>query len=333
MARLHLQTASHDRSPRPSTGDRREIREPLGHCLTGGAAPESFQFRRLRALVAALPHEAERRPLLRALDRSDRPAECARSLLAWAGHLETIGRFDEADFATGLAARICPDDPAIDLHRARVARKAGYAEKALTLYHRALERLSDNQIPLARMARLGCVLVGPDGERGISAILRESIRSGDHESAAVAQEARARRRIGAGDLSGAVRDLLFAAVRYPRAIDRGRVGLALADLLTSRGDLAAARSVLEVVEREALPRQADWARARLLQLARCTGDEIGLRRWAESTSNDLVALLPPRRGVAPSPSATSLHSAIRRLAALRLSREAPSSAPVEAPRN
>lgn len=316
MARLQLQIAAPDVRPASDPDGRREICTRIARCLVGPDGPDSFQFRRTRSLAESLPDEAERRPLLRALDRRDDPASCATALLAWAGHLESVGRFDDADLATGIAASLRPDDPSIDLHRARVARKAGYAEKALALYTRALDRLSDPEVPLARMARLGCVLVGPEGEHGISEILRESVRSGDAESAAVAQEARARRRIGSGDVPGAVRDLLCAAVRYPRALDRGRVGLALADLLLSRDDLDAARAVLEEVERQALPRQAEWARARLWQLARRTGDQIGLRRWAESTSNDLVALLPPRRTAGPSPSAAPIRAAIRRLSAL-----------------
>lgn len=302
------------RGPTAAGPDRRALRDRLACCLCGDEEGNTFLHRRTLSLVAALPDEGERRILSRALTMHDRPEACAQALLAWAGHLEDRGRFDEAEFATDLAARRAPDDPALDLHRARIARKAGHAEKALRHYLRTLERTEERDTALARMARLGCVLVSPEGERGITEILRESVRSGDAESAAVAQEARARRRIGVGDTAGAIRDLLMAAARYPQRIDRGRVGLDLADLLLARGDRAAATVVLEEVRAEATPPQAAAAQSRLWRIARAEGDQVGMRRWAGTTDPAaLVALLPSSRARRAPSRAPRLRAALRRI--------------------
>lgn len=110
----------------------------------------------------------------------------------------------------------------------------------------------------------------------LGAIFRRAIRGGAGEAAAVAQEERARARRAVSDVSGALRDYITAAARYPDSIDRGRVGHEVADLLIGTGDLEGARRALRATESIGHPEQIAFARARLQGIARGQGDELGL---------------------------------------------------------
>ncbi len=314
MTLLSLQTSTTPGGDPSRQGLSDVIERRVLECVRRGSDTTAFSVRRTRQLVLALDQVQQRVALLRALEARESPGRCAAALLALTAPLEAGAHYERAAAVADVAASLCPHDPAIDLHRARLARKAGHSEKALALYERALHSLGDDSLPLARMARLGCVLVADGGVAEVGPLIREAVRSGDDESAAVAQEARARRRIAAGDVAGAVRDLVFAAARYPDAVDRGRVGHAVADLLLARGQVSAARFVLEQVVDVGLAGQADWARTRLRQLALATHDQVGARRWAGPALSGLVALVPRLQpGPDDAPCRRRLVNTLRRL--------------------
>lgn len=254
------------------------------------ATASPFAFRRAATAVARLPEGPERRQLLRILGcRSD--AATADALVIWCGQLESAGRITEATEALDVALACTPDDPTLILHAARVARKADDRARARLLYDLVAE-LDHGDGRLSRLASVGRALVSERPERGLGRALRGARLADDHEAAAVALEARAAIRRAKEDVGGAVRDYLLAAARYGDPLDVGRIGHELADLLTSVGDIMAARHVLMVTERRARPRQALWARARLLVIARALGDEVGMRRWADAPTPPLTSLTP-----------------------------------------
>jgi tetratricopeptide (TPR) repeat protein len=274
--------------------------------LAGGVAEaRSFRIRRAEAELRAAPASNEGVVLARVLqsvadedvDRDERVG----ALLQWAGFLESRGRLDEAADILELARLESPSDAGLTLHAARVARKSGRSDDARALYRR-VRVLDGENGSLGAMARVGEALLDPDPRQALGRALREAVRSGDREAAAVAQEERFRARRTAGDLRGALRDGLVAAARYRDSVDRGRVGHELADLLLGAGDLLGARRILLEVEARAHPDQAAWARSRLRDLSRRLGDEIGRRRWRDAPLPALISLTPaPRSRPDPAP--------------------------------
>ena len=283
-------------------------------CVCRGECPNPFLARRAMKMLDDLEDGDDRRLLGRALDDRYTPTEQACALMGWAARQESRSRFQDADAALDAAGELTPEDPAVYLHKARIARKEGRVEEARRLYEKVRLQVGDDGLPLARMAKLGVALTAPDDQRGISTVLRECVRDGDQESAGVAHESRAATRAAAGDLSGAMRDLLLAAARYPDPLDRGRMAHRAADLLISAGDVAAARVVLEAVESVGTSRQTDWARSRLHQLALAQGDQLGARRWADAGSPGLVTLVSRgRRNAESRGRAGWIQSAVERL--------------------
>jgi len=255
---------------------------------------EDFLTRRAHHAVESLPSGPERRHLhrvLRDVDAGREPSDRLPALVAWAGHLESRGLLDWASEVLRRARRLRPRDPALVIHEARVARKAGDVERARACYDRVAE-LDDGSGCLARMAEVGYALLVEDSGEALGRAMRRMVRAGDPEAAAVAQEARARLRRSQGEVEGALRDYAGAAVRYGDPVDVGRIGHEAADLLNAVGDPLAARRVLLATERLAHPAQAARARSRLLTLSRALDDQLGIRRWAEASPPALVSLVP-----------------------------------------
>jgi thioredoxin-like negative regulator of GroEL len=198
-------------------------------------------------------------------------------------------RLPEADAVLGLARAAAPEDPEVALHAGRIARKMGDRERALELYVRARE-LDGRTGATGRLAAMGEAVVSEEPVRALGRLIREAVRAGDYESAAVGLEERARARRAAADRRGAARDLCLAAWRFPDATDRARVAHELADLAVVMGDsLAAREALLLAISFDSNP-QRDHARARLHMLARSLGDEVGARRWRSSGRPSLVSL-------------------------------------------
>lgn len=293
--------------------------------LAGGTAEaRDFRVRRAEAELRTVPGSDEGvvlRRVLGAVAEGDVDGdERVGALLQWAGFLESRGRLDEAADILELARGESPDDAGLTLHAARLARKSGRSGDARSLYRR-VQALDGETGSLGAMARVGEALLAPDPRRALGRALREAVRSGDREAAAVAQEERFRARRAAGDLRGALRDGLVAAARYRDPVDRGRVGHELADLLLGAGDLLGARRILIEVEARAHPDQAAWARSRLRDLSRRLGDEIGRRRWKDAPLPALISLTPAPRS---RPNAVPRVSRLGRWLA-RLDGEAPAS--------
>lgn len=258
------------------------------------ADAHAFARRRAAAAVAQLPAGAERHQLTRVLECHG-VAEVVEALVIWCGQLEAAGRIGEAAEALDVALAYGPDDPTLILHAARVARKEDDRARARVLYDLVAE-LDDGDGRLSRLASVGRALVSEAPERELGRALRRARLADDHEAAAVALDARAAARRRKGDVGGAVRDYLVAAARYADPLDIGRIGHELADLLTSDGDIMAARHVLVETARRARTRQALWARSRLLVMSRALGDEVGMRRWADTPTPPLTSLSPSGRG-------------------------------------
>jgi len=259
--------------------------------------PDSFPARRTRAAVTSLPDPVEARLARRVVDcftgvERNLPRGLT-ALVAWAGYLETRGKLEAADRILKVAVELSPLDPELSLHAARVARKAGNYNRAQGLYD-DVERLDDGTGRFALLGRVGHAMISPDAHRELGLVLREALQAGETEVAAVAQEARGLERAARGDRAGGIRDLLFAAVRFGDPADMGRIGHRVADLLISSGLPTVARRVLDETAQAALPDQARWARARLYDLARLSGDEVGCRRWKADRRADLVSLSPSR---------------------------------------
>ncbi len=238
---------------------------------------------------AAMTRAARR--LSRWSDDDATDEELVAALTAWAAAAEARSRYARASEILSLAASLQPHDPALVLHRGRIARKADRPDEARALYQRTAE-LAGADEHLTRMASVGEAIVAPDAERALGRALREALQAEDREAAGVVLEARARIRRSAGDASGAVRDFASAAIRFCDPTDRGRVLHEAADLLIAEGSTGAAREVLRAAHAVAHPRQAERAAARLHALAREAGDELGQRRWAGYGAPELVSLGP-----------------------------------------
>lgn len=261
--------------------------------------PASFPARRTRAAVTSLPDPVEARLARRVVDcftgvERNLPRGLT-ALVSWAGYLETRGKLEAADRILKVAVELSPLDPELSLHAARIARKAGNHHRAQGLYD-DVERLDDGTGRFALLGRVGHAMIHPDAPGELARVLREALRAGETEAAAVAQEARGLERAARGDRAGGLRDLLIAAVRFGDPADVGRIGHRVADLLVSSGLPTVARRVLDETARVALPEQARWARARLYDLARLSGDEVGCRRWKDDRQAGLVSLSPARGG-------------------------------------
>lgn len=282
--------------------DRRSVGDLPGSQGIGGLVLElarrrieadGFPARRLRAAVASLPDPLEARlagQVVRSFAGESRDLPLGLSaLVSWAGHLESRGRLHDAQQIVDVAVELSPLDPELALHAARIARKAGDHRRARRLYE-DVERLDDGSGRFARLGRVGHAMISPEAERELGRVLRNALRAGETEAAALAQEARALERVARGDRVGALRDLLVAAVRFNDPADAGRIGHRVADLLVAARLPGVARRVLEVTAQVALPEQGRWARARLYDLARLSGDQVGLRRWRDDRQAGLVSL-------------------------------------------
>jgi tetratricopeptide (TPR) repeat protein len=257
---------------------------------------DPFLLRRADHAVAELGSEAVRRPLRRALECARNgeadPAAAAAGLLGYGAVLERHAEYLEAEAVYGAALEQLPGDSRVALHAARAARKAGRREAALSLYRRAGET-AGGDIRMHLLVRIGEALVSAEPERALTAAASAARAAGDRDALGVALEERARIRPTVRHSNAAVRDLLAAAVRYRDAQDRVRVLHRLAELLTARGDLPAAREALLA----ALDLVGEGKRGHTLQrlrtVARSMGDAVELRRSRGQGGGTLVSLAPP----------------------------------------
>lgn len=252
-----------------------------------------FLARRAAASVAELASGAARQSLGRAaseLLEARRSPELARALVCWGGVLEAHALHEAAAEAYEAALRV---DAVAEtaLHAARARRRAGDADAARSLYDR-VRGLCRGDVRLCRYAHLGEALLAPDAERALSVRLREFVRAGDAEAAAVAQEERARLRRARGAHDAALRDYGAAALRYGSSADRVRLANAMADLLLSRGAVDAAREALSVAMELAEDGQRAYVVDRLRTVARLQGDQLTLRRWRDEPTARLAVLVP-----------------------------------------
>jgi hypothetical protein len=130
--------------------------------------------------------------------------------------------------------------------------------------------------------------------RLLTAVVRDARRRGDHDALAIAREERSRFMVGARRMGAAVRDLTAAAGRYSDRVDKLRVLHRLAELMTVRGDLLAAREALLAAMDHADERQRAHSVQRLRTVARALGDELALRRTRGQGAGDVVMLAPLR---------------------------------------
>lgn len=266
----------------------------IAETARGGAGAE-FMRRRAGIEVERLSSGAERVMLRRLLCVEFDAARVAGWLNDYAAGLEDARRLDEAATVIELARALEPKRAEFALRAGRIARLGGNPERALALY-RLASRLDGRGGAIARLAAVGEATVAADAERALAVAIRESIRTGDQEAAAVGLEERARTRRAKGDRDGAARDLAIAAARYPDAVDRARAAHQLADLFIAANDPAAAREALLFALESGDSTQRDHARGRLHTIARDLGDQLAMRRWRSSRPPALVSLSAKVRG-------------------------------------
>lgn len=254
----------------------------------------SFLLARARTEVEGLPKGTERALLRRLLagleaEQGIVAARLAAALVGYACELEKTRRLPESDASLSLARALAPRDAAVALHAGRIARRLGDRARALAMYAIARE-LDGGAGTIARLASIGEAVVSSHPRRQLTRAVREALRDGDAEAAAVGLEERARVRRAAGDRRGAARDLCLAAVRYADPVDRARVAHELADTVVAAGDpLAAREALLAALEWGDAP-QREHAQARLHTLARDLGDQVGARRWRSGKRPPLTSL-------------------------------------------
>jgi tetratricopeptide (TPR) repeat protein len=272
---------------------------------------ESWEFVRLRAEreVAAVESGAERALLKRVLRLADAAVEgevsapLAETLVEYAYRLETTRRLPEAEAVLALARSLAPESAETALHAGRVARLQGDRERALALY-RAARELDGGGGSIGRLAAVGEAVVSEEAEPALSLALRQALRAGDAEAAAVALEERGRIRRARGARRAAARDLCVAAMRFEDPVDRARVAHQMADLFVASDDPRAAREALLLALAVGDSTQREHARGRLHTVSRDMDDQVGMRRWRSFQRPALVSLsarprVPTRHSFAP----------------------------------
>lgn len=262
---------------------------------------DPFLVRRTVREVSRLAAGPARRALARAAEGT-RTGECGAAqagLVSYGAVLERHGLHGGAlEIYRGVLA-LNGSDACAALHAGRAARKAGKREDALALYRRAAEQArSDRHLALA--ARIGEALVSESPGVALGDVVRAARAAGEREALAMAREERARVRARERRAGAALRDLAAAAARYPDRTDRIRVLHAMADLLSARGDLEAAREALLAALEQADASQAGHSIERLRTVARAMGDQVTLRRMRGQGAGGLVMLAPVAKRLVPS---------------------------------
>ena len=301
------ETERGERSRRAAAGAL--VLSAVERALSGGV--DEFSLKRAKRETEALERCAEKSGLLRVLmlleDGASPDGRMVKPLVGYACEMERTRRLPEANAAISLALALDATSAATALHAARLARKLGERERALALYCAARD-LDGGDGVIARLAEVGEAVVSPDPERGLSRVIRRSLRAGDAESAAVGLEERAAARRTAGDRRGAARDLCLAALRYADPVDRARVAHELAGVALALGDAPATKEALLAALSWGDAPQKDHARTRLHTLARDTGDQVGMRRWRSFKRPSLVSMSAYR----PAASSRSLAPRLQR---------------------
>jgi tetratricopeptide (TPR) repeat protein len=266
-----------------------------------------FLLRRAAALVDELEGAAVRRPLRRTLESAadgEDPAGMSAGLLGYGCLLERHAEYAEAERVYRVVLSLQPGSAATALHAARAARRAGRRDEALALYRQAGEHASGDE-PMQLLARTGEALVAEAPELALTSVIAAARKAGLAHVVAIALEERAGVRIAERRVAAALRDLLVAAGRFNDSHDRVRVLHRLADLLTARGDLAAAREALLTALDLVHEAQRGHTIQRLRTVARAMGDSIELHRRRGQGNAGLVTLAPVRgrAGVAPAAAA------------------------------
>ena len=255
-----------------------------------GSEAAYFLGRRAEAEIERLTDRAERLMLVRLLGECD-PGGRTDLLVDYAARLEELRGLEEADAVLAVARSLEPTRPDLALRAARIARMRGADDRALALYRDA-RALDVGDGTLSRLADIGEALLASDARQALSRVIRRAVRAGDSESAAVGLEERARLRRGAGDRTGALRDLALATTRYSDPVDRGRTAFAMAEVCAAGGDPLAAREALLAAVAFGDRMQRDFGRARLYAISRDLGDQLGMRRWRSATPPRIIPLSP-----------------------------------------
>jgi hypothetical protein len=214
--------------------------------------------------------------------------------------LETAGRLEEAEAMLTLARSLAPERADLALRSARVARLSGDRGGALTRYREAAA-LAGGVGPIARLAGVGEGVVSKDPYRALTLAIRQALEESATEAAAVGLEERANYLRGQGERAAATHDLRCAAARFTDPVDLGRVAHALADLFAADHDPVATREALLFAVSRGDRRQREHAQARLQNVSRDVGDELGMRRWRPSHTPTLVSHGPASVGRSAQP--------------------------------
>jgi tetratricopeptide (TPR) repeat protein len=266
--------------------------------LRAARAGDPFLVRRALKAVGELEAGPARRALRHAVeglaDLSEAGAKnndaVARGLLGYGAVLERHGVHEGAEEVYRAVLDGSPEDARMMLHVARAARKAGRREEALELYRRAGQQCGSD-VHMRLLVGIGEALLAESPEAALTEVLHAARRADANVAVAVAREERARLRVAARG-GGALRDLASAALRYRDPQDRVRVLYRLAELLTARGDLPAAREALLAAQDAGTSAQRGHTVQRLRTVARALGDELELRRSRGQGSGSLVTLAP-----------------------------------------
>ncbi|MHB1167991.1 MAG: hypothetical protein ACYC28_01755 [Longimicrobiales bacterium] len=283
--------------------------------LRAARSGDAFLARRAAQEARALGAGPARRALVHAVDALEAgpDGDARRGMVAYGAVLERHGLHADAAQVYGAVLSMFGDDASVALHAGRATRRSGDRTAAMRLYGVAAAQARGDET-LELMAAIGVALIAEDPVTALAPIVREARRARRWEAYAIAREERARLNRSAGRSASAVRDLFAALRRYTDRQDRVRVLHALADVLSSRGDLMGAREALLIALDVARPSMRVHTIHFLRALARTMGDDLELRRSRGNGAPAMVMILPPKARVV-----SDVRSLAPRLALLRSS--------------
>lgn len=282
--------------------------------LRAARSGDAFLTRRAAQEARALGAGPARRALVHTVDALEAgDGDARRGMVAYGAVLERHGLHADAAQVYGAVLSMFGDDASVALHAGRATRRSGDRTAAMRLYGVAAAQARGDET-LELMAAIGVALIAEDPVTALTPIVREARRARRWEAYAIAREERARLNRSAGRSASAVRDLFAALRRYTDRQDRVRVLHALADVLSSRGDLTGAREALLIALDVARPSMRVHTIHFLRALARTMGDDLELRRSRGNGAPAMVMILPPKARVG-----SDVRSLAPRLALLRAS--------------
>ncbi len=298
----------------PASLRQREL-EAGGLVLRAARSGDGFLARRAARDARALGAGPARRALVHTVDALADGAHhnVRRGLVAYGAVLERHGLHADAAQVYGAVLSMFGDDASVALHAGRATRRSGDRATAMRLYGVAAAHARGDET-LELLAAIGVALVAEGPIEALAPIVRDARRARRWEAYAIAREERARLSRSSGHSAGAARDLFAALRRYTDRQDRVRVLHALADLVSSRGDLTGAREALLIALDVAHPSMRVHTIHFLRALARTMGDDLELRRSRGSGAPAMVMVMPPKGRLA-----SAVPSIAPRLARLRAS--------------